>query len=1277
MLPKNVHLIGIGGAGMASLAYYLLASGRTVSGSDRVHSDIIDRLTQEGARIMLGHDEAHIEGAEIVVVSDAIPTGNVEFEYARVRGVPVLRRAECLDRLREGRRAIMVAGSHGKSTTSAMIACILDEADLDPGFVLGADVPCLDGQRARPGGSDLFVAEACEAFRNLDALSPTIAVITNVDDEHVNHYASQAALDDAFAAFARRAYTVVASGDDPGLARLGLSGDQVIRFGLRPDCAVSAEPWPAPFAPCLDGVRLAAIQLSQPGDHMRRNALAAFAACHSLGVAPDVIARGLERFTGVARRWQDLGNVSGIRIIDDYAHHPAEITATLSAARAQVPDSRLVVAFQPLLHSRVQRLHDDFVQSLALADQLLLLDVDRDGEGAESAGSAAIASDLRQRGVVAILREDAGNLIANIHNDLCEGDLLLVMGGNGMAGIAERVYQQLAEVMPPRGKPQPPAAEGILPVTTTQPRSFLQRAKQRFTETWRRPKTFVALFRASARANPDAPALIGRDGILSYAALDRASDELAAGLAAQGLAGAIIGVALPLGSELIVAMLGVMKAGGTYVPLDLALPEARRAYMLGHAGAAAMIGRDATADVPVLTPSALRSTSGPAPAPPLDHDGAYICFTSGSTGYPKGIRITQIALAALLDDTVARFGINPEARMLLNTSIGFDVSLAEICGALAGGGALAVASNRPLGGERLADALEQLEITHLSITPSLLASARPRTLPHLRCVIACGEPCPPELVADWAPGRRFFNVYGPTEATVYATAALCEAGTEITIGTALNHIEAHVLDEVLRPVAMSEMGELCLAGLGVSAGYIGRPEETAERFVQVAIGGRRLRLYRTGDMVRRDRDGALRFIGRADTQVKMHGVRIELSEIERIVLREPGVEAAAVCLVKDPRPTLLCFVQPTGDKVPDLSALSAQLAEWLPEGAVPSRIQLVPDIPLTASGKKDRQRLVLEHGNRTITRASEYWPPSSESEQRLAPLWQDALGLADPVGRLDRFPALGGDSLASLILIQLIEEHFAVTVPPGYFGRIGALSQMATQIDELLWHRDGAITGGQGFTAGRIYRRMRDMCGQWPGVRLSPEHLISSLGSAEARHDVFLCCQMESEFADLAAHLPPTFRVHGMRSGHLVIDNGPGEIYQLASRYAEEIAELAPKGPVVLAGVCQGGAIARTIAEMLTAQGRTVPLLVLIESGRPQAYAGRVALIWAEDSFLNPLKPNGHGLASYEEAMPGGISCDFVPGIHGHACVEPAVQFVAHHLTRRLEAALGRAMADA
>lgn len=1257
---KHVHLLGIGGAGMAGLAVFLLDAGKTVSGSDLSKGPVLDQLGAAGARIWSSHDEAHLEGVDLVVVSDAIPTGNVELEGARRRGIRVLRRAECLDLLAQQRAAVMVAGSHGKSTTSAMIACILDEAGRDPGFVLGADVPCLGDQRARAGSGPHFVAEACEAFRNLDLLTPSVAIITNVDDEHVNHYATQAKLDEAFSAFAKRARIIVASGEDAGVGRLDLPEARVMRFGLTAACQVHAAPSPAPFVPHLDGRALGPVRLRQPGDHMRRNALAALAACHALGIESDAILRGLARFTGVARRWHDLGEVGGIRIVDDYAHHPTEIRATLAAARLDAPERRLVVAFQPQLHSRVQRLFDDFVDSLALADQVLLLEVDANGEGADSVGSAGIAEALHRRGVAVALREDAQELIADIRQDLSSADLLIVMGCAGMVGVAAQIAQELD-----RQAPAPLPALPLIRPASPQRLGW----SQRLMASWRGGASFVDMFRQNARAHPQATALVGRDGEWSYGALDQASDEVAAGLCAQGISGKPIGVALPLGADLIVAMLGVMKAGGSYVPLDLALPEDRQSYMRAQAAVAAVIGRSQATDVAVFGTAALRRSGGHVPPAPQEGDAAYICFTSGSTGYPKGVRIAHGALAALLRDTTRRFATGSGCRMLLNTAIGFDVSLAEICGTLAGGGTLAVASARPLGGRRLSDAIERLEVTHLSITPTLLSSAPHRALPSLRCIIAAGEACPPHLVAEWGAGRQFFNAYGPTEATVYATAALCGPDGTIPIGKALGHLEAHVLDDALRPVAAGDLGELCLSGTGVAKGYLSNPDETASRFVQVQIGWRKLRLYRTGDMVRRDRKGVLHFVGRADSQIKINGMRIELGEIERAVQRDPMIAAAAVCLTREERPSLICFVQPVQGQIPDLAALSADLARWLPEGALPSRLQPVAEIPLTPSGKIDRQKLLTTYGKRVITRAPEHWPAASETEARLMPLWQEALGLPDPVGRLDNFAALGGDSLASLILVHLVEEQFNVTVPPSYFGRIGALSQMATQLEELMWHHSDLACDTGGFMSGRIYRRMHDLCAQWPGTRLTEQHLTCSLGAAGAQHDIFLCCQMESEFSSLAAHLPATIRLHGMRSGHLVIDNTAGDIHLLASRYAEEITQIHPEGPVILAGVCQGGAIARTAAQILLAQGREVPLLILIEAGQPRPYPAPVALIWAEESFLNPLLDGRIGLAPYQEAMPAGVSCDIVPGPHGAACVAPAVQFVAHHITHRLAAA--------
>lgn len=1262
MLPGHIHLVGIGGAGMAGLAQFLLRTGRRVSGSDIARSPASEALAAAGAVIAIGHDTAWLGGAELLVASDAIPAGNLELEAARERGLPVLRRAECLDLLAEGRPSVLVAGSHGKSTTAAMIACVLEWAGTEPGFVVGADIPALGDIRGRPGAGR-FVAEACEAFRNLECYHPGIAVITNIDDEHVNHYASQTALDMAFAEFAARAETVILSGEDAGAARIRPVLGAVTTFGLDPACDISAPAEPAPFTLRVFGEAACTVVMRLPGDHMRRNALAAAAACRAAGIGWEEVANGLARFTGAARRWQDIGTTEGVRIIDDYAHHPAEIAATLRAARGATTlhpghgaGGRVVAALQPLLHSRVARLSAEFAASLALADLVLLQEVDAAGEVGRSGGSAAIARALYERSIPLRRYADADELVAQAPAELLPGDLVVVMGGRGMEGVATRLHQRLA-----RPSPTAPAR---------------RRWSSRLADRLRAPTTVVDLVRAAARTGPDDAALIDGSGTMSYAALDAASDAVAASLAARGLHGRAVGVSLPQSAELVIAMLGVMKAAATYLPLDPSLPEARKRFMLHRGDAAALITRDAAPqavpklgttvlDLAVLDLAVLRAGAGTVPPAPSASGSAYLCFTSGSTGEPKGIRVGHAALFALLRDIVPRFGLGPGTRMAFNTSISFDVSLAELCGTLAGGGALVVGGSRPLVGERLAALLEAREITHLSVTPTVLASVAPRSLPSLGCIIACGEACPPALVADWAPGRRFFNVYGPTEATVYATAALCQAGTEITIGTPLAHLQAQVLDAALNPVPAGTLGELCLAGAGLAEGYIGQPEETAARFVPTGAG----RTYRTGDMVRLGADGALRFVGRVDDQVKIRGNRVELAEIEQAARRHPGIADAAVCVEASERRSLVCFVLPEAGAVPDLVELSAALAAWLPDSAVPSHVVSVPAMPLTPSGKKDRRRLLGEHRARIVSRASDFAPPRTETEARVAALWRSVLKLEFEVGMLDRFAALGGDSLAGLILVAEIEAAFGVAVPPGYFGRVSTVPQMTVQLAELLWHRDGHASIAAGFRGSRIYRQLRDLCGHWPGTRANPDCLITTLGGAEATYDLVICLQMEEEFAALGRRLPAAFRLHAMRSGHLVIDQGPASLRQLAAHYADEIEQLDPPGTLVLGGVCQGVTIAQMVAELLAARGRRPALLVAIEPGRPTPYDGPVAVFHSEDSFLNPLRPGGPGSARLDAALTGGYTLDLVPGNHGGTCVEPAVRFLAHHLVHRVEEA--------
>ncbi len=1245
MIPSRLHLIGIGGAGMAALAHYLIGTGRSVSGSDTRDSPACQRLQAAGASITYGHQAASVDGSELVVVSDAIATDNVEIEAARSRRIPLLRRAECLDALAQPQRSLMVAGSHGKSTTAAMIACVLDAAGLDPSFILGADIRCLGNTQARAGAGAFAVIEACEAFQNLDCFNPDIAIITNIDDEHVNHYASQTKLDAAFADFANRAGTRIVSGEDPGIARIRAALGPVTSFGLHADCDISAAPEPAAFSVRIRGSEAGAVRLPLPGDHMRRNALAAVAAGLAIDLPFQTIARGLAQFTGVARRWEEIGVAAGVRIVDDYAHHPAEILASLRTARAAAPGARLIAVFQPLLGSRLQRLHAAFAESLSNADAVLLLDLDSGGELGAAAGSWLIAEGLQRLGTAVQLRGNTGDLIEYAPADLKAGDFVLVMGGRGMEDVAQRLHARLS------GRAARPAGASR--------RSWITRVSGRL----RPPASIVDLFRRAVRADPASPALHHPGGAVSYAWLDAASDTVAGNLAANGLKGRVIGVRLPQSLDLVVAMLGILKAGATYLPLDTALPAARIAFMLERAGAAACITRDAQTGCPNLRFDALNSGKHPVPPGPGKTAPAYICFTSGSTGQPKGITVSHASLFALLGDAVHRFGIGPGSRMALNTSIGFDVSLFELCATLAAGAALVIGATRPMVGDRLGEFLARAEVTHLCVTPTVLASMKPRSLPALQVIIAAGEACPSALMRAWAPpGRRFFNVYGPTEATIYATADLCRPEQEVTIGTALGHLAAHVLDAARCPLPDGEIGELWLSGIGLAEGYIGQPEETAQRFPRTPQG----RFYRTGDMVRRAPSGALSFVGRADDQIKLLGNRLELAEIEQTARRQEGIADAAAGVLSGERKALVCFVLPAPGFRFDAAAFREQLAAWLPPSAIPAHIVPIAGMPMTPSGKKDRRRLLAEHATRIITWADEFLPPNTALETRLAELWRDLLQLDRDVGMIDRFAQLGGDSLAGLQLVIAIETEFQVTIPPGYLGRLTTIPKMAVALAELFWDRDnGPLPQGSGFKDTRIFRQLFAICANWPGERRHPDSLISSLGAAMADRDLFLCCQIEREFSDLARWLPASYRTHAMRSGHLVIDQGPGGLRQLTAHYVAEIEQINPRGVLVIAGVCQGGVIAQMVAEALSKRGRNIALLVLIEPTQPRFYPGKVALICGDGSFRNPRRQDG-GEAPFRTAFPAGYTIDLVESSHGHECVEPAVRALAQHVVRRL-----------
>ncbi|MER7057943.1 amino acid adenylation domain-containing protein, partial [Streptomyces sp. NPDC000351] len=455
------------------------------------------------------------------------------------------------------------------------------------------------------------------------------------------------------------------------------------------------------------------------------------------------------------------------------------------------------------------------------------------------------------------------------------------------------------------------------------------------------------LFAARVAAVPDAVALVSGDVELTYRRLNARANRFAHALIARGVGPEqVVAVALPRSVESVVAVLGVLKAGAAYLPVDPAYPAARIAFMLD----------DARPAVVVDDPALVAEASGlPETDPGVVVDArhpAYVIYTSGSTGRPKGVVVSHTGVSGLVAAQADRLGVAPGSRVLQFASPSFDASFWDLCGAVLTGAALVLApSETPL--EALTD--RRLDITHVTLPPSALAAVESADLTAGTLVVA-GEACAPELVARWAPGRRMINAYGPTETTVCATMSdpLSPGTGAPPIGRPVAGFRVYVLDERLRIVPPGVAGELYVAGPGLARGYLNRPALTAGRFVACPFGPAGARMYRTGDVVRRRTDGELEYVGRSDDQVKVRGFRVELGEVEAALAEHPGVARAAV-LARDDR--LIGYVSARPDGAVRPAELAAYLRDRLPDYLVPSAFVLLDVLPLTPNGKLDRAAL--------------------------------------------------------------------------------------------------------------------------------------------------------------------------------------------------------------------------------------------------------------------------------------------------------------------------------
>ncbi|HET6763277.1 MAG TPA: amino acid adenylation domain-containing protein, partial [Longimicrobiaceae bacterium] len=567
------------------------------------------------------------------------------------------------------------------------------------------------------------------------------------------------------------------------------------------------------------------------------------------------------------------------------------------------------------------------------------------------------------------------------------------------------------------------------------------------------------LFEAQVRATPDAPALVFGGDVLTYAELNTRANRLAHHLVALGVGPEVrVGVAMERTPDLIVGLFAVLKAGGAYVPVDPAYPADRIAYMLEDSGAAVVLTQARVAATLPATAArvvsvdtdaeeiASRSAENPVAAS-TPQSAAYAIYTSGSTGRPKGVVIEHRSTVVVLQWLKETVTDEERSSSLGSTSISFDVSIAEIFGTLCWGGKLVLVENAL----SLADLGEEAGIKLAAMVPSaaqelLRMGGIPSTV---RSLNLGGEPLPNALAqALYRTGtvEKVLNLYGPTEDTTYSTWSLVEkGGAKVYVGRPVANTQAYIVDDALRPVPIGVPGELYLAGDGLSRGYLNRPSLTAERYIPNPFGPAGSRMYRVGDLTRYLADGTIEYLGRLDHQVKIRGFRIEIGEVEAALAAHPAVQDVAVIAREsaDGDRRLVAYVVAKPGASADVAELRGHLKQRLPEHMVPSAFMVLDALPMTPNGKVDRRALPEPE---VATAIDVNVAPATPTEQALADIWRDVLGV-EHVSRHDDFFELGGHSLLATRVVSRIRQTLEVDLPLRTLFEAPTLSELSHRID--------------------------------------------------------------------------------------------------------------------------------------------------------------------------------------------------------------------------------------
>ncbi|MEV0392205.1 amino acid adenylation domain-containing protein [Polymorphospora rubra] len=711
-----------------------------------------------------------------------------------------------------------------------------------------------------------------------------------------------------------------------------------------------------------------------------------------------------------------------------------------------------------------------------------------------------------------------------------------------------------------------------------------------------RPVTAASLverFEAAARRHPDRLAVAGAGGRLDYATLDRRANRLAHALIARGVRpDQVVGVHAHRSVKLVVAILGVLKAGAAYLPLDPTLPPERLTGMVADAAPVLLIGDGAGTAIGADDIAAIEA-EGRSDAPPgvVPHPAglAYLIYTSGSTGRPKGVAVAHGSITNLLDHWVSRLGAVPGEAAALWSSIGFDVSVQEIFLPLTTGGALHLVPEQLRGDPvALMGWLREHRIVQAYLPPAFVRwidedpAARLAGL-ALRQLLVGVEPLPEQglhRIRETLPGLRILNGYGPTETAVYSTAYVDPEplARQCPIGRPLANTRVYLLDERLEPVPVGVTGELYIGGAGLARGYLGRPGLTAERFVADPFRPGE-RVYRTGDLARFLPDGDLEYLGRRDNQVKLRGFRIELGEIEAALLDQPDVHEAAVLVDRNAagEPRLVAGISRGGAAPKLASEWRAALSRRLPGYMIPAQFVELPHLPQTANGKLDQVELLR------LARANLPWQvnlasPRDQIELTLYQIWKRLL-LQPDIGIGDSFFDIGGTSISAIKLAHAVGEEFGVSLP----------------VHEIMLHPTIEALGG---------RLRRGACGR------PPSNLIEFRAGSGGGQVICVHPAGGTAFCylSLAKALPESVGVYGIQSPGV----NPGEdflptVEAMAETYLRQVAPLL-SGPVVLTGLSYGGLVAYEMGRRLALAGHPGLSVVLLDTLGTDDPAHRAAI---------------------------------------------------------------------